>query len=154
MTTWFVSDLHLDLGTGDARDPGSAFPLFLDAVVLPGSTAGGRLVLLGDFMELAGYRCAPGRRADWAAPRLWELAVRHRPVFEALRRGVRAGLQLDVLPGNHDIDLSLLPVRERLTELLGDGGRRVRVHSWLLHEPGSFLATHGNQEHDLNRFPT
>jgi hypothetical protein len=30
----------------------------------------------------------------------------------------------------------------------------VRVHSWLLHEPGSFLATHGNQEHDLNRFPT
>ena len=155
-TTWFASDLHLDLGPSDARNPGGAFASFLDAVVRPGAAAGGRLVLLGDVFELAGYRCAPGQRERWAAARLGELADRHQPMFDALRSCLRAGLALDVLPGNHDVDLSRPRARARLAELLDGcaGPGRVRVHSWMLHEPGLFLAAHGNQEHDLNRFPT
>lgn len=152
--TWFVSDLHLDLGLHEQAAAG-AFAGLVEAVVLADPATERRLVLLGDAFELAQYRPPAGGREGLAAARLGALAARHQNVFEALRRCLEAGVRLDVVPGNHDVDLARPAVRERLRELLHDDRREaVRVRTWALHEPGAFHACHGHQHHDLNRFPT
>lgn len=151
-TTWFVSDLHL--GPQEGTDTGEAFAEFLDTVVRLGDAPGRRLVLLGDAFELAGYPAGSGMREDWAIERLGLLAARHQTVFAALRHCVESGITLDVVCGNHDIDLSRPRVREHFTGMVGGDRGLVRVHCWLLHEAGCFHACHGHQDHDLNRFPT
>ena len=147
---WIVSDLHLGLAQHDPRGGASAVTEFLRALVLPGGHHAA-LVLLGDTFELAGLPAGP------AVTRLELLADAHADVFAALRECVRRGVQVHVVAGNHDVDLTRPAVAARLTSLLDDGGRSdgvVAVHPWALHVPGLLFAEHGHQHHAVHRLPT
>ena len=155
MTTgeWFVvSDLHLN-GEPGSRDVDAALPAFLDAVVAGGGSARRSLVLLGDTFDLHG----PVRqsRAD-VAGRLTALADAHAPIVTALAACVRAGVGLQVVGGNHDIELTRPATAALFTALLGleVGHAGIRFSPWVVHEPGVLYAEHGNQHHELNRMPT
>lgn len=145
---WLVSDLHLDVGCGDARGTADAFAEFLRSRVLPGA-AGEAVVLLGDTLEVAGLS------VDGSVARLDALAASHPQVFGALRECVAHGVQVHVVAGNHDVDLARPAVSQRLRDLLADPyGRSVVVHPWALHLPGLFFAEHGHQHHSVHRLPT
>ena len=88
----------------------------------------------------------------------------HRPFFAALARFVAAGFRVEILRGNHDLELFFDGVRERLLELLADcaGGpdlerarERIGFHQWFYHEPGRAFIEHGNQYDSTNsiRYP-
>jgi len=69
-----------------------------------------------------------------------------RSVFDALREFVAAGNRLSLLLGNHDIELALPIVRERLTELFGPAAGRVRlVFDGEAYTVGRVLIEHGNR---------
>jgi hypothetical protein len=154
MTTgeWYVvSDLHLN-GEPGSRDIDAALPAFLDAVVGAGS-ARRSLVLLGDTFDLHGPVRQPGARV---AERLTALAEAHAPVVEALAACVRSGVELQVVGGNHDVELTRPGTAALFTALLGleAGHPGIRYSPWVVHEPGIFYAEHGNQHQELNRMPT
>lgn len=145
----FLSDVHLDV-VPDRRDGAGALASFLCELgreTRPETT----LVLLGDLFELL----APARRDETAGrERLGAVLDANPDVVAALRDCVAARVTVAVVPGNHDIDL----VRPRLAGLLVDRltaghGGRVDVHPWRYAVPGLLYAEHGNQHHDLNRFP-
>ena len=141
-----LADLHL--GAGGVDDPfgdDAALAALFDELARAGQHA--RLVLLGDCFDLVAAN-ASGRGATTAAAGLQRIAAAHPAVFAALRRATTAGVAIDVVPGNHDIDLALAPVAAALDALVGGA----RVHPWLLHVPGLLLAEHGQQHHALNRF--
>jgi UDP-2,3-diacylglucosamine pyrophosphatase LpxH len=88
----------------------------------------------------------------------------HRQFFHALARFVGAGHRVEVLRGNHDLELYFEGVRRRLLELLSsfdDGpsletlSERVRFHEWFYFEPGRVFVEHGNQYDSTNsiRYP-
>ena len=60
-----------------------------------------------------------------------------------------------MVAGNHDLDLVRPAVGQRLRWHLGVAASddRVRIWPWLYVVPGVLYAEHGNQHHDLNRFP-
>lgn len=143
-----VSDLHLDPGGHDDRRTAAAFTQFLAEVVATPTPSGATLVLLGDTFEVRGLT-GPGARL-----RLDDIAAAHPEVFAALRRCLAAGVRLDVVVGNHDVDLVRPAAAQRLGELLGDRGERLRLHPWALHVPGVLFAEHGHQHHAVHRLPT
>ena len=63
-------------------------------------------------------------------------------------------MRLDVVVGNHDVDLVRPAAAQRLGELLGDRGEHLRLHPWALHVPGVLFAEHGHQHHAVHRLPT
>jgi len=78
----------------------------------------------------------------------------HRPFFHAMARFVAAGHRLEILRGNHDVELFFRDVRARFREHLTrfEGGpsldeaqNRVRFHQWFYLEPGRLYIEHGNQ---------
>lgn len=155
-----VSDLHM--GAGDDRDPftsdrefvGFCHHLAERPPQLPGSR---RLAVLGDFLELLGVRAgSESRRSSSPAialARLERIADAHAEVFAALGQLVRRGWQLDIVVGNHDIELVRPVVQDRVRGLLGgDPAGVVRFHPWILHVPGILYAEHGHQYHDINWF--
>lgn len=148
---FFVSDLHLG-SAGSARDTDRAVVSFLDQDVLPEATPHRTLVLLGDTFDLHGPVRVP---LSAVLARLRELAALHQPVVEALHRCLEAGVGIEVVGGNHDIELTTPALASELTRLLRPrgGGGRLRFYPWLLHEPGVFYAEHGNQHYALNRLP-
>ncbi len=88
----------------------------------------------------------------------------HPVFFRALARFVGAGFRVEILRGNHDLELYFDGVRHRLLELLAgfDDGpdqaaveRRVRFHQWFYLEPGRVFIEHGNQYDRTNsiRYP-
>jgi UDP-2,3-diacylglucosamine pyrophosphatase LpxH len=152
--TWVVaSDLHL--GDGGDRPGAPAFATFLTDEIAVRS-APGRLLLLGDTFELL-YRggwSGSGNAAEWAVGRLDELAAGYPAVFAALRACLHRGWRLELVCGNHDMVLCRDEVRDHLAKLLDDRHRRrLDFHTWFRLVPGVFYAEHGNQHHDLNRFP-
>jgi UDP-2,3-diacylglucosamine pyrophosphatase LpxH len=69
-----------------------------------------------------------------------------RSVFDALRDFVAAGHRLTLLLGNHDVELSLPAVRQRLEELLGSAGGRLRIiYDGEAYTVGRVLIEHGNR---------
>jgi UDP-2,3-diacylglucosamine pyrophosphatase LpxH len=150
-----VSDLHLGAAEQPPRAGAAALAAFLTGG-LADRAEPGRLLLLGDMFEMLyrGSATTPGAVADWAVARLDELADAYPMVFVALRVCLRRGWRIEVVCGNHDMALCLDEVRDHLAGLLGDPDRRaVRLHSWFRFVPGVFYAEHGQQHHDLNRFP-
>jgi hypothetical protein len=147
----FVSDAHLDIKP-QSRPTSAALAEFLGHVADDSRRSTTRLVLLGDMFELLG---PTGGGEAAAVERLNALAVGRSEVFAALRGCIEAGVSIDVVPGNHDLDLVRPSVAGRLRALLGlgDDDERVRVSPWLYVVPGVLYAEHGNQHHDLNRFP-
>ncbi len=146
----FVSDVHL--GTVDgSRDTGRALAQFLEDLA---GTAGpaSRLVLLGDVFEMLE---SSGRGEAGALARLDAIVASNEAVFSALRRCIEQGVVVEVVAGNHDMDLVRPAVERRLRGHLGVGPTddRLRIWPWLYVVPGVLYAEHGNQHHDLNRFP-
>jgi UDP-2,3-diacylglucosamine pyrophosphatase LpxH len=88
----------------------------------------------------------------------------HPVFFRALARFVGTGFCVEILRGNHDLELYFDGVRHRFVELLAgfDDGpdraaveRRVRFHQWFYLEPGRVFVEHGNQYDRTNsiRYP-
>jgi UDP-2,3-diacylglucosamine pyrophosphatase LpxH len=117
-----------------------------------------RLVVNGDMIDLMVVPDGRGdlpvaRTAAVAKERVDQVIARHKVVFEALARFVAAGNRLDVLAGNHDIELVWPEVAAhlgaRIAELAPAGARgvaeRIAVRPWFVYEPGLAWIEHGQQ---------
>lgn len=155
-----VSDLHLSRHCGP-HDAGhdlheAGFARFLDDVRRRAAERGSswRLVILGDLVDLPDAS-APAK----AIAELTRVASGHPRLFEAVGAFLAAGLQVDLVAGNHDVALLRSAVRARLTELIAAGDSRVGVresvafHPWIFHLPGVLYAEHGSQYHDISAVP-
>lgn len=171
-----VSDLHLGPGSGPApgrigyretffRD--APFCRFLEHHALASNGPGRpwRLVVLGDFVDflragLHGAEETPSQCQGRAREALDRIAGGHPQVFEGLGRWLAGGHPVEIVLGNHDRELILPAVQDRLLELLeqaGAGGRAaglVRFHPWIYYVPGLVYAEHGHQYDDPNCFST
>lgn len=158
-----VSDLHM--GAGDRNDRFNRDREFIAfchhlAGTPPTLREARRMVVVGDFLELLGVRAAGEERltssVKVALARLDRIVDAHGAVFAAMADLVDVGWDIDVVIGNHDIDLIRPAVQHRLGDLLGRGRRQgcpVRFHPWIFHVPGVLYAEHGSQYHDINWFP-
>lgn len=152
-----VADLHLAAGRHDPFSSDAALVSFLDDLAARAQRGvAPRLVLLGDtldftLVEVGGQRLDP--TIDGALDRLARIEAAHAAVFAAFRRATQAGVPLHVVPGNHDLELFLPPVLERLRELVAAEPSTLRLHPWFVHLPGVAYLEHGQQHHDLNRVP-
>lgn len=87
----------------------------------------------------------------------------HSVFFRALSSMVAAGHRLEILRGNHDLELYFPEVQVRLKELIASQGgatadqveRLVHFHNWFYLEPGRVYIEHGNQYEESNsiRYP-
>ena len=164
-----VSDLHLGGGASTAMygpglvdefDSDETFPAFLTSLRSDGVRPS-RLVLLGDTLDFLRVP-VPGalyaRNDAEAVGQLERIAAAHPTVFEALSATVNDGTALDVVVGNHDVELARPAVQRRLRTLLkapGDSAadqEAVRFHLWGYYLPGLLYAEHGNHYHDINSF--
>ncbi|HUU02411.1 MAG TPA: metallophosphoesterase [Myxococcota bacterium] len=93
-----------------------------------------------------------------------QIVAGHPIAIEALARFVAAGFQVEILRGNHDLELFFEPVQQRLREHLTrmpggpspkEAAARVRFHQWFLLIPGRLYIEHGNQYESSNsiRYP-
>jgi UDP-2,3-diacylglucosamine pyrophosphatase LpxH len=155
-----VSDLHLSPhcdpqhAAHDFHEAG--FARFLDDVRRRAAErrSSWRLVILGDLVDLPDAS-APAK----AITELKRVVSGHPRLFEAVGAFLAAGLQVDLVAGNHDVALLRSTVRARLTELIaardGGGGMRgsMAFHPWIFHLPGVLYAEHGSQYHDISAVP-
>ena len=163
-----LSDLHLGAGTvptgcgsfwDDLFDGDSEFEAFARWLVEAGAT---RLVLLGDtidFHRVPLEGAAFARDASEAIDQLDRVARSHPRFFGALRMLIGAGLGVDVVVGNHDVELARHEVQARFAALAGQDGwsgtsplESPRFHNWFMYLPGVLYAEHGNNYHDINSF--
>lgn len=170
-----VSDLHMASG----RDPATGRPARTEDFARDGAFARflraradaqaerdrpWRLVVLGDLFDFARVELGrPGedrRRLDTstgaAIAKLDRITAGHPEVFDALRALVTAAVPIDIVAGNHDLELARPAVQRRLRELLEDGSGgpgRIEFHPWMLYLPGVLYAEHGHQHHDINAAP-
>ncbi|SFP13001.1 hypothetical protein SAMN05660464_2149 [Geodermatophilus dictyosporus] len=150
-----LADLHLACGEHDPFTEDDRLARTIRHLV---SGAGGvplRLVLLGDTFDfpavsLPGRGASPATRPSEAVRKLDRIMAAHAPVFAALRDLLAAGHRIDFVAGNHDMELSMPAVQRSLRQALPG---TLDVHPWMLHLPGVLYAEHGQQHHDLNRFP-
>lgn len=160
-----LSDLHV--GPGGAGRGAEAFHRdewfvdFLRHLRQRAEAEGSRwtLLLLGDFLDFDRVEVEPAEDGDAeAAAKLEYMIAGHPRLFEALAEFLGCGFDIELVAGNHDIDLVRPLVQRRLSEAVtgsADGalGRgRVRVHPWLYYVPGVLYAEHGHQYHDINSF--
>jgi UDP-2,3-diacylglucosamine pyrophosphatase LpxH len=173
-----VSDFHLATG----RDPRTgvvdreesffhdeAFARFLDDLVRRAAIEQRRfrLLILGDLLDFLRVRGAsavgdgdqPSTADRTTLAKLERIAAGHPRFFEALGRFVAAGFSLDVVPGNHDIELLRPAVQTGFAEVVARSGggseaaASIAVHPWIYYIPGLLYAEHGQQYHDINAFP-
>ncbi len=178
--TILVSDLHLSAGydprTGTYHRNedffyDAAFARFLHDLCSRGARERRtwRLVILGDLFDFLQVDTVRPRTAGRGAvtedtvtvAKLEQIAAGHAEFFEALGRFVAAGHGLDIVPGNHDIELVRPAVQERFRELITEYGGEadtskaagpVRFHPWILYLPGVLYAEHGHQYDRDNSF--
>ncbi|MCP4600987.1 MAG: hypothetical protein GY847_10760 [Proteobacteria bacterium] len=92
------------------------------------------------------------------------IAAGHPIFFGALARFIAAGYRVNIIRGNHDLELHFTAVRERILDHLTrfeDGPdmskarEQVRFHEWFYLEPGRVYIEHGNQYDSTNsiRYP-
>jgi UDP-2,3-diacylglucosamine pyrophosphatase LpxH len=153
--------LHL---TGDHRrspdehDRSISFSRFIEDLTtqLDGSSRI-RLVVVGDMLDLT--RVEPqlphGTAVDASIRRLDQIALAHARLFGTLGLFVSAGGHLDMVIGNHDLDLAHRDIQQRFVDclglsLVGTEPSRVRFHNWFLYERGVVYAEHGHRFHDIN----
>jgi UDP-2,3-diacylglucosamine pyrophosphatase LpxH len=83
-------------------------------------------------------------RLDQIATRTREIS--ERGIFDALSEFLANGHRLTLLLGNHDVELALPKVRERLWTLLNAGGKRFQFfHDGEAYAVGRVLIEHGNR---------
>jgi hypothetical protein len=158
-----VSDLHLSLGCNRGDNAGghilhdAGFARFLGHVRRRAAEQrrSWRLVILGDLVDLPGAEAPPAE----AITVLTQVAAGHPELFGAIGELLAAGMQVDVVAGNHDVALLRRAVRERFADLVlaaaGDSGvtAGISFHPWIYHLPGVLYAEHGSQYHDINAMP-
>jgi UDP-2,3-diacylglucosamine pyrophosphatase LpxH len=159
-----LSDLHMAAPGGPLSDPFAVDDVFAALLARIGRDgAPARLILLGDTFDLvlaAGALAGRARRDPVAAAlgALDAIAEAHPRVLGSLAAFAAAGHAVDLVPGNHDIELLRPAVQQRLRHLVarsgGDGvpADRVAFPPWVVHVPGVLYAEHGQQHHDLNHF--
>lgn len=164
-----LSDLHMGaartgLDAPDAFTDDEALASLLDHLTDRPAHGGVplRLILLGDIVDFVfvGAGEAPfDRSAAAGRSDLDAIAAAHPVVFAALGRlAATAGIEVDIVPGNHDMELALPGVTEHLASLAAAAAGRpearaaLRGTPWMVHVPGVLHAEHGQQHHDLNRF--
>ncbi len=94
--------------------------------------------------------------------RIERVARGHAEFFRALGEFLQADPQnrLDVVIGNHDIELTWPGAQQRFKELIEEQvktpGLSAAIHfyPWFIYEPGLFYAEHGQQYDTLNSFAT
>ncbi|HEU0113478.1 MAG TPA: hypothetical protein VFQ80_02315, partial [Thermomicrobiales bacterium] len=175
-TIFVVSDFHMTTGhdprTGAAGHHESflhdaAFARFLADAQNRAAAAGGscRLLLLGDLFDFLRVGDAagamperPANSEDVALAKLERMAAGHGQTLAALGAFAAAGGSIDIVAGNHDIELTRPSAQAQLRELIvgndADAARSIRVHPWIFYVPGVLYAEHGQQYHDLNSFAT
>jgi UDP-2,3-diacylglucosamine pyrophosphatase LpxH len=157
-----VSDLHLSRRCHPPNAPGDAlhdggFARFLGHLRRRAAErrSSWRLVILGDLIDLPHASVPPTE----TVAELTRVAADHPRLFEALGEFLAAGLEVEVVAGNHDIALLRRAVRERFADLVlagaSNAGMRGRMvfHPWIFHVPGVLYAEHGSQYHDITRVP-
>ncbi len=163
----FVSDLHLGADTPDKSAAYAAsFSRFLAYLRSCAATerSSYRLVLLGDCLDFTKVRLFH-RHQTWTSTEstLWilgEIARQQPSFFRTLGEFAADGLPIDVVPGNHDIDLVRVPAQRRFRQLVEQAsgcsgvGAQISFHPWIYHVPGVVYAEHGHQHHDINSFAT
>jgi hypothetical protein len=80
----------------------------------------------------------------------------HWPIFEALADHLAAGWPVEIVLGNHDIELAFPDVQERLRKVLcrpGTDPALLRFHPWIFYVRGVLYAEHGQQHHPTSSFP-
>ena len=134
-----------------------------------------RLVIAGDlfdFMSVIVPAAAAEARSNhdvrlWGASRAGDAAVermalvaqRHRPVLAQLLAFADAGHVVDVVVGNHDIELLDSAVAAELSRQLmsiagsrSAGLARIRIAPWCVYVPGAVWIEHGHQHDEACSF--
>jgi UDP-2,3-diacylglucosamine pyrophosphatase LpxH len=171
-----VSDLHFgeELLPGAAEERceavalgGEAFCAFLRYQAV--RRIGGRpwrLIIAGDLFDfmsvvIPGTPELPARTADErrhglgrgspaAVARMAAILAKHRPLLENLGKFAAAGHQIDIIVGNHDVELLEAPVEDELRRQLRAAGAddkalaRIRVVPWFVYVPGVAWIEHGH----------
>lgn len=185
-----LSDLHL--GEGRSRHPerfspmeeffyDESFARLLDHLQrrYAADPSGLVLVLNGDVLDFLtitrlpdpepGFEMSSAERRFGLNPtpsksifKLDRIVQGHPAFFDALARFAAAGHRIEILRGNHDLEIFFEEVRERLVGQLVEraGGdeavrARLRFHQWFYLEPGRVYIEHGNQYEASNsiRYP-
>ncbi len=150
-----LADLHLACGEHDPFTEDDRLAATIGQLLPGASGTPLRLVLLGDTFDfpavsLPGRRTSPATHPSEAVRKLDRIIAAHPLVFTALRDLLAAGHRIDFVAGNHDMELCMPAVQVRLRQALPGA---VEVHPWMLYLPGVLYAEHGQQHHDVNRFP-
>jgi UDP-2,3-diacylglucosamine pyrophosphatase LpxH len=127
-----ISDLHLGGAEGfQIFDRGALAAAFIDGLTARPSKRRVGLVINGDLVDFLAEPNATWFDPEGATGKLERIVAdpAFSPVFEALRRfTAKAGRQLAITLGNHDLELALPWVRQRFLELLGnDEAARGRI---------------------------
>ena len=93
--------------------------------------------------------------------RIERIARGHAEWFRALGEFLQADPRhrLDVVIGNHDIEMTWPAAQQRFKELIAesvgaDVTNAIHFYPWFIYEPGLFYAEHGQQYDNLNSFTT
>lgn len=170
---YVISDLHLGgvwQGTGENAGRGFRMMTRPDVLArfigaLAEKSAGPpavELVINGDFIDFLAEEHEGQSRwvpfvedPDEAVACFRRVAEREgdSEVFDALKEFVARGHALTILLGNHDVELSLPPVRRALEQRIGAGGPRPSLrflYDGEAYEVGDALIEHGNRYDPVN----
>ncbi len=123
------------------------------------------VVLLGDWLDFSDSAERAAVRGIWsgvdegtrASETLQWITEANRAVFEGLKHCLGAGISVEVVVGNHDMDLTRQGVQEQLRAQANPrvlGSASLNFHPWLFHVPGLVYAEHGHQHQAINHIPT
>lgn len=172
-----ISDLHMSAGydsrTGTFHRNEDFFydetiSRFLDHLITQGEATSRpwRLVILGDFLDFLQVSLPeePGAgttSSQASVERLEVIGRGHPQVFASLARFLRHGHQVDVVLGNHDIELVWPDVQATFRRIVKDYDTEgidlntsLTFHPWILYIPGVLYAEHGQQYDEINSFAT
>lgn len=160
---YFISDLHLGGEPGrQVFNQGAKLGQFIRHVAARDPERRVALVLGGDIIDFLAFG-EPYLKATGEAVRLLDRVLgdgEFAPIFAALAALLRTpGRHLILLLGNHDLELVLPAVRERLTAALCEGSDEARGRLSFLYEegglrcqvgPARIVCTHGNEADPWN----
>ncbi len=176
-TVFIISDLHLG-GEYSKTATGRGFRInthvneltdFVEALIRAADVRGAKLELVinGDMVDFLAEKRhdaetqEDGFASDWtpftyqqeaACAKLEAIAVRDMQFFKALGKFLDNSHRLTILTGNHDIELSLHPVRRKLREIIGvkPGHDYELISTGEAYVVGDALIEHGNRYDNWN----
>lgn len=173
-----ISDLHLSASRFQVNDTSTivdgfaddeAFSKFTQHLVASAKEAGGiwRFLILGDGLDFLhtkiGYdkhRFCHISNFEVNRIKLELIFDAHHHFFSSLGFLLTNGFYVDIIPGNHDIELILTESQDHFKSLMQRHteknivAQNLNFSNWVYHIPGILYAEHGNQYHDINSFVT